>query len=53
VSFYACGVSTATLLLCFLIPESPTHLINKQKIEKAKKSLARIYNVGEFAVKIS
>ena len=47
-SFCACGITAATLLLCLFIPESPTYLVNTKNIEGAKKSLGIILKIGKL-----
>lgn len=40
------------LLLCLLIPESPTHFVNKNQLESAKKSIAKVHSVCKLFLKI-
>lgn len=49
-SLYAAGVCFITLILCLTIPESHIYYVNKNQIEKAKKSLSKILSIGEFKI---
>lgn len=41
-------ITFITLIACFFIPESPIYLVNVNEIEKARKSLSKLWALREF-----
>ncbi|KAG4073002.1 hypothetical protein HA402_009421 [Bradysia odoriphaga] len=52
VSLIAAGITVVTMLSLFFIPESPVYLVTKNKIDDARKTLAKFRNLHGGDVRI-
>ncbi|XP_070504408.1 facilitated trehalose transporter Tret1-like [Chironomus tepperi] len=46
VAIYSLGITIFTLLICFFIPESPVHLILKNKLKTARHVLSKVRHLA-------